>query len=99
MSAHTVGPWVSAEVDYGHMVRISSSPSNDVRFIVADVVVPDNARRGRSERPRFLDDVAIMTAAPELLEACKAARALTPDGTYTASVLDAAIAKAEGRTP
>ena len=39
----------------------------------------------------------LIAAAPELLEACKAARALTPDGTYTASVLDAAIAKAEGR--
>jgi len=38
----------------------------------------------------------LIAAAPELLEACQAARSLTPDGTHTASVLDAAITKAIG---
>ena len=103
MSAHTQGPWVSDEVDYGCMVRISSAPSADVRFIVANVVVPDNARSGRSERPRFLADVTLMTAAPDLLAACRfAASALSTDPVeveYAQKGLRDAIAKAEGRKP
>jgi hypothetical protein len=109
MSAHTPGPWVSQEVDYGCMVRISSAPSAEVRFIVADVVVPDNARSGRSERPRFLADVALMKAAPDLLAELRNI-AYADTSKWDADMRDqfrewaqsrarAAIAKVEGRTP
>lgn len=43
-----------------------------------------------------LANARLLTSAPKLLEACQTARALTPDGTHTAKVLDEAIAAATG---
>lgn len=84
MSAHTPGPWTALEFPDEKFVEVRA---NEGYSIVAHVFF-NNGNRDETAR--------LIVAAPELLEACQAARALTPDGTHTAGVLDAAIAKAMG---
>lgn len=84
MSGHTPKPWFLRE-------------NTDSEF-------PPVVQRGRSggfevldsDKERALADARLISAAPDLLEACQAARALTPDGTHTAKVMDEAIKAATG---
>ncbi|WP_414490143.1 hypothetical protein [Stenotrophomonas maltophilia] len=88
-SKHTPGPWMVRFREDGSSY-ISMGDPNKGPHKAADLFL--TADGGESD----LADARLIAAAPELLEACQAARALTPDGTHTAGVLDAAIAKATG---
>lgn len=91
---HTPGPW-SLFIESG-VVR----PGIEAKSVSFSVVVwgADGDSEGVHGRTsdEAIANARLIATAPELLDACKAARALTPDGTHTASVLDAAIAKAVG---
>lgn len=91
---HTPGPW---EFD-GEYVWADA-----VRGYVADPNTEDmTSGRGlaKLDAPEMIKaNGYLIAAAPNLLEACRQARSMTPDGGYTANVLDAAIAKATGDRP
>ena len=87
MTAHTPGPW--------HQAGIANRDPHFMREVRAEDG-SSTAWCGRYPAEEAWANARLISAAPELLEACLAARALTPDGTHTAGVLDAAIARAIG---
>lgn len=87
-SKHTPGPWVA-----------TPHPDQNVNVFAVGEITDEAFQYGLSHTVCYQNAEAnarLIAAAPELLQACQAARALTPDGTHTAGVLDAAIAKAMG---
>lgn len=79
---HTPGPWHSGFTKFSQVFAENGALIARCNRLTSLTNLQANAR--------------LIAAAPELLEACLAARALTPDGTHTAGVLDDAIAKATG---
>lgn len=111
MSKHTPGPWtakftsgagLSVHADVSKALGPRYSNDCPIYHTASDSVGLSIAYELWTQFPRpeweamQLANARLIAAAPDLLEACQAARALTPDGTHTASVLDAAIAKATG---
>ena len=84
---HTPGPWHTEE--YGDSIRVSN--------LDGLVVVMDDGKG-----PLTMDDARLISAAPDLMAACKLALELLPNQGCAelgcAEKLRAAIAKAEGRS-
>lgn len=95
---HTPGPWIVTDEDYGQVIRGAQVERVDggTRFPWRDYVGTTwGHRTDESEANAWL-----MAAAPEMLEALKAA-VEEVDGTFPFAFLEAAhaaIAKAEGST-
>lgn len=80
---HTPGPWVDDEAEIG---GIHST-------VTGKMLIPHSV-------PLSPEDRALIAAAPDLVAACKAMRPIiTWAGPAHLAMLDAAIAKAEGREP
>lgn len=96
MSNHTPGPWV---------IRFGGNPLSDDGFTVASTNAADvrvvaecwPCTCSMEDRKTLAANVRLIAAAPELLEACKAAMADDMnDAARVIAMLEAAIAKAEG---
>lgn len=91
------GPWYVERSPMG--VRVTHGELEEDGFLRDDV--PGIGRVGELGDERALAIAHLIAAAPEMLEACKAALPFAKQyGTngFTASMIEAAIAKAEGRS-
>jgi hypothetical protein len=91
----TPGPWAVGE-DYGKLTIYGAVPENDKFPVVAQWLYNCNAAMPKSVK----ENAALISAAPELLNACQMAVNEMPgneQGQKIASMLRAAIAKAEGK--
>ncbi len=104
MSGHAPGKWSICPrfVEEDGSVSPMHIANNDGHFVcavegnvVAEIAIKQPGKFW-DKSPRKEANARLIAAAPELLEACQAARALTPDGTHTAKVLDEAIKAATG---
>jgi hypothetical protein len=99
---HATAPWTSKPSDSGRCIVVYEAGEGGVGIdplTGRDVKCePPVICRVYTERPNGRSNVALIIAAPELLAALKRLRAerVIP-GTETEAVVDAAIAKAEGR--
>lgn len=86
MSGHTFSNW-----------KVAAQTPSRVDTPDGSISVSWSSNADGGERDRKAEEAArLIAAAPDMLEACQAARALTPDGTHTAKVLDHAIKAATG---
>lgn len=99
--AHTPGPW-SIRVDPSFGIDVEAPAGRGLFYVIASNVggrTKKDSSGKWTDRSEHKANAHLIAAAPELLEACQQARSMTPDGGHTASVLDAAIAKATGTQP
>lgn len=89
---HTPGPWYAVDNGYYIYIKIGD---NICAPSVADVCASKFLEGGDNSKA----NAALIAAAPELLQALKMAQLwLDIDGRYDMQAINAAIAKAEGRS-
>lgn len=99
---HTPGPWKVREMARGGEIRGYFVAAPDVNGFAydAEILGEDEYRDEQTGMARWRADAHVAAAAPELLEALKAIQDAVPDlNDALWRQVDAAISKAEGRTP
>jgi len=99
--AHTPGPWVTSDTKFANGIRTEVEPAYECGPICSCI------RTVNPRKVRTWDEVdanaKLIAAAPELLDACKAALAKEQEGAFRVTadelgdILRAAIHKAEGK--
>jgi len=92
MSAHTPGPWAIGFSSSGYPYEIRADHQCGIKGAIRSVI--RWAGIGLPSSPQALANAHLITAAPELLAACKAC--MENDGDWV-PLMSAAIDKAEGR--
>jgi hypothetical protein len=106
MTTHTPGPWSAS---FGNLIRVMAKPGH-ITVCGVHKIGRQTGEYGQQEQREVEANATLIAAAPDMLAALKLAReciaycrmahkdAQSGDGMPVEVILDAAIAKAEGRS-